>query len=377
MCPPAAPRERGAAPTGRHPGPSPRRLRGRRHPARRRHALDCARCRPARSSVRNPVRRPARSPVRSPVRCQARRSSPRARRRRVRHQHQQPARDPARHPTGSPTRRPAPGRTRWRNRRPVGSEAAERLPPETGTPPPSWRPTRSTSRSARRNRTARHGVPATGPRRRGHPRRPSGPPCRPRPSGAAGPPWTRDRRRRPAYPRSPPHRPHHPSAPLRRPRRNGRPGSLRCARTPCPRWRRRTAAPTSRPRDRWAFPLLAHAPDCPLRGPDENGASGKCATTRVSNSGPSDVLNASAKHGTTKVAGRFHPHGRTARRHGVTQAHIPYAPLRVMSPDHVLERFPRRGVVADRPESARRSWTSAVDDQWMITCFRRGHTLAE
>ncbi len=123
-------------------------------------------------------------------------------------------------------------------------------------------------------------------------------------------------------------------------------------------------------------PLLAHAPDCPPHGPDENGASGKCATARVSNRESSDVLNGSARHGAARAAGRFHPprENRPAAC-GDPGSHPLCAPAR-HELESRFERLPGRGV-ADRPESVRPSWISAVDGQWMITCLRRGHTLAE
>ncbi|MDQ0687028.1 hypothetical protein QFZ56_005991 [Streptomyces achromogenes] len=177
-----------------------------------------------------------------------------------------------------------------------------RLP--TVFPPTRRPPATSTSRRPHQGSHPRRAEPAGGlhggsrrrihPRARTHPR----PPCRTHP-------WTRTRTRtrqpRPRPPRhrrfgrcrppgSPrpclPHGPHreqrphrlgdprrlcrHPpcpipwpcprSAPLPRPRRSGRPGSRRRARVPCPRWHRRTTAPTSRPHDRWAFPP---ADSCP------------------------------------------------------------------------------------------------------------------
>jgi hypothetical protein len=74
-------------------------------------------------------------------------------------------------------------------------------------------------------------------------------------------------RRRPCQPLPgprPPRRPHPPGPPNRpvpspTPRRSGRPGCPGPVWGPCRRWSR-TAAPTSRPRDRWAFPPAGSCP---------------------------------------------------------------------------------------------------------------------
>lgn len=139
----------------------------------------------------------------------------------------------------------------------VGASPSEASPtPDAGAePPPPRHPRHPTAaREAHPQGHRRHLTAAPEPR---PPRRPpyrdaapgSRPRCRPE--------------RRPVPPPSPP------------PRRTGRPVSRAWPWGPCPRWCRRTAAPTSRPRDRWAFPLLAHAPNCPPRERYENGASGK------------------------------------------------------------------------------------------------------
>lgn len=169
-------------------------------------------------------------------------------------------------PRGCPCRRRGAERTLCGRRR---GDRERRAPPADhrcaphaprAPPPHHRRPTPALPARPPHHRRPPRGHPTAPPYLRCPP--PARPPC-PRPVALRFPPPSASTRVagrqvgvRPGA--RPPHPPGLPPPPL--PRRTGRQGNPARSWGPCRRWNRRTAAPTSRPHDRWAFPPAGSCP---------------------------------------------------------------------------------------------------------------------